>query len=57
MHYFQVPIGFGMALARNPRALNTYSAMTPEQQQAILNQAHNALSEQDMNRIINTLAR
>lgn len=57
MHYFQVPIGFGMALARNPRALNTYSAMTPEQQQSILNQAHNALSEQEMNRIINTLAR
>ena len=57
MHYFQVPIGFGMALARNPRALNTYSAMTPEQQQAVLNQAHNAGSQQDMNRIINTLAR
>lgn len=57
MNYYQVPIGFGMALARNPQALNAYSAMTKEQQQAILNQAHNARSEQEMNRIVNNLAR
>ena len=57
MDYYQVPIGFGMALARNPQALNTYSAMTKEQQQAILNQAHNARSEQEMNQIVNNLAK
>ena len=37
MDFYQVPIGFGMALARNPQALNAYSAMTEEQKQAILN--------------------
>lgn len=57
MNYYQVPIGFGMALARNPQALNAYSAMTKEQQQAILSQAHNARSEQEMNRIVSNLAR
>lgn len=57
MDYYQVPIGFGMALARNPQALNTYSAMTRDQQQAILSQAHNARSEQEMNRIVNGLAK
>ena len=57
MDYYQVPIGFGMALARNPRALNTYSAMTEQQKQEILNRAHNAKSEQDMNRIVNGLAK
>ena len=55
MNYYQVPIGFGMALARNPQALNAYSAMTEQQKQAILSQAHNAKSEQDMNRIVNNL--
>ena len=57
MDYYHVPIGFGMALARNPQALNTYSAMTREQQQAILDQAHNARSEQEMNQIVNSLAK
>lgn len=57
MDFYQVPIGFGMALARNPQALNAYSAMTEEQKQAILNQAHNACSEQEMNRIVNGLVR
>ena len=57
MDFYQVPIGFGMALARNPQALNAYSAMTEEQKQAILSQAHNARSEQEMNRIVNNLAR
>lgn len=57
MDFYQVPIGFGMALARNPQALNAYSAMTEEQKQAILSQAHNARSEQEMNRIVNGLVR
>lgn len=57
MDYYQVPIGFGMALARNPRALNAYSAMTEEQKQAILSQAHNARSEQEMSRIVNGIAK
>jgi uncharacterized protein YdeI (YjbR/CyaY-like superfamily) len=56
MDYYQVPTGFGMALARNPQALNAYSAMTEEQKQAILNQAHNARSEQEMHQIVNSLA-
>ena len=57
MDYYQVPIGFGMALARNPRALNAYSAMTEQQKQAVLSQAHSARSEQEMHRIVNGLAK
>lgn len=57
MDFYQVPIGFGMALARNPQALNAYSAMTGEQKQALLDRAHNARSEQEMNRIVNDIAK
>ncbi len=57
MDYYKVPIGFGMALAMNPPALNAYSAMTEEQKQAILNRAHNAGSEQEMHQIVNSIGK
>lgn len=57
MDFYKVPIGFGMALAMNPPALNAYSAMTEDQKQAILNQAHNARSEKEMHRIVNSIVR
>lgn len=53
MDFCKIPIGFGMALAMNPPAMNAYAAMTGEQKQAILNKAHNARSEQEMHRIVN----
>ena len=34
MDFYKVPIGFGMALAMNPTALNAYSALTEEQKQS-----------------------
>ena len=56
MDFYKIPLGFGMALARNFLALNAYSAMTDEQKKAILDKAHNAKSEQEMNQIVNSLA-
>lgn len=56
MDFYKVPIGFGMALAMNPPALNAYSAMTQTQKQAILNKAHNARSEQEMHDIVNGIS-
>lgn len=55
MDYYKVPIGFGMALAMNPPALNAYSAMTEERKQEILKRAHNAASEEEMHRIVNSI--
>ena len=56
MDFYKVPIGFGMALAMNPPALNAYSAMTEEQKQAILNRAHNTRSEIEMHALVDSLA-
>jgi len=56
MDFYKVPIGFGMALAMNPPALNAYSSMTEEQKQAILNKAHNARSEKEMHQIVDGIA-
>ena len=35
MDFYKVPLGFGMALARNFPALNAYSAMTDEQKKLL----------------------
>lgn len=56
MDFDKIPVGFGMALAMNPTAWNAYSAMTPEQKQAVLSQAGNAKSREEMHRIVDHLA-
>lgn len=56
MDFYKVPLGFGMALSMNPNALNAYSAMTEEQKQAVLDKAHNARSEEEMHRIVSSIA-
>lgn len=53
MDYYKIPIGFGMALAMNPPAMNAYSAMTEKEKQQILDKAHNAGSEKEMHDIVN----
>lgn len=56
MDFYKVPIGFGMALAMNPPALNAYSAMTEEEKQIVLNRVHNARSEREMHSLAASLA-
>ena len=56
MDFYKVPIGFGMALAMNPPAMNAYTAMTEDQKQAVLSRAHNAKSEKEMHQIVKSLA-
>jgi len=55
MDYYKVPIGFGMALAMNPGALNAYSAMSEAQKQVILDKAHHAGSQREMHEIVNSI--
>ena len=52
MDFQEVPIGFGMALAQNEKAVNAYAMMTKEQKQTFLARAHQARSEQEMQRIV-----
>lgn len=55
MDFYKVPIGFGMALAMNHPAMESYAAMTEQQKQAVLNKAHNARSEKEMQQIVSSL--
>ena len=56
MDLYKVPIGFGMALAMNHSAMEAYAAMTEQQKQSVLDQAHHARSEKEMHDIVSSLA-
>ena len=56
MDFYNVPFGFGMALAVNEPAMNAYAAMTEEQKQEILNKAHNVRFEKEMHDLVASLA-
>lgn len=56
MDFATVPIGFGMALAQNEKAVNAYAMMTREQKNAILARAHSARSEKEMQQIVSGIA-
>jgi len=56
MDFYKVPIGFGLALAQNDKAMAAYAAMPQPQKQVILNRAHNARSEKEMHQIVSQIA-
>ena len=52
MEQQELPLGFGMALAQRPGALARFGAMSQPEQQAIINRAHGANSEQEMQALV-----
>ena len=57
MDYYQVPVGFGMALAMNPPAFNAYSSLTEEEKDALIERARHASTEEEMHGIVAKLCR
>ncbi len=56
MDFYQVPIGFGLALSANTAAMNRYAHLSESQKQDILDKAHNVRSEQEMHDLVASLA-
>ena len=56
MDFYNVPVGFGLALSANTAAMNRYAHLTESQKQDILNKAHNVRSEQEMYSLVASLA-
>ena len=54
--FYQVPIGFGMALAQNEAAMLRYAQLEEAEKQNILNKAHNVRSEKEMYTLVASLA-
>ena len=56
MDFYKVPNGFGLALAANEPAMQTYCAMSESQKQTVINKAHNVRSEKEMHNLVASLA-
>jgi len=51
-----VPMGFGMALAQNPQALERFSMLSEEQQRRVLDGTHAVDSKEAMRAYVDKLA-
>ncbi|NLN81099.1 MAG: YdeI/OmpD-associated family protein [Clostridiales bacterium] len=48
-------MGFGMALAQNPKAMNYFSSLPESQRKAIIQATHGIKSKQEMRDYVNNL--
>lgn len=55
MDFEEVPVGFGMALAQNEEAMNTFAMMTGEEKQAVWSRARGARTKAEMQRIVSDI--
>ena len=51
-----IPMGLGMALAQNKAAMEAFSAMTPAQQQTVIDHTHSIGSKKEMQAYVAGLA-
>ncbi len=51
----EMPIGFAMALAMNPEAMQRFGALSEEQKQQIIAGTHSVKSKDEMHRYVNSL--
>ena len=57
MDFTEVPVGFGLALARNEEAMNAMAMMTKEEKQAIWAKARSARSKAEKRQIVDSLGK
>ncbi len=51
----EMPIGFAMALAMNPEAMQKFAALSEAQKQQIIEGTHSIRSKNEMHRYVNDL--
>ena len=56
MDFYNIPIGFGLALSGNTAAMTRYAHLSEPEKQDILNRAHNVRSKQEMYSLVASLA-
>ena len=56
MDFYNIPIGFGLALSANTAAMNRYAHLSENKKQSLLNKAHNVRSEKEMYALVASIA-
>ncbi|HHV33002.1 hypothetical protein [Caproiciproducens sp. LBM24188] len=52
----ELPLGFGMALAMNPKAMERFSALPKEEQQKLIEHTHQIQSRSEMHNYVQSIA-
>ncbi len=55
MEYNELPLGFAMALAQNPKAMQKFSNLSEAQKRQIIEGTHNMHSKDEMQQYVNSL--
>ena len=55
MHEFELPLGFGMALAQNETAMSVFESLSKDEKKAIINKTHGVKSKSEMRSLVNSL--
>ncbi len=50
-----IPQGFGMALSRNEKAMNTFSVLTEEEKRRVIDLSRSVRSKAEMSRLVDKL--
>ncbi len=57
MKSYEMPIGFTMALALNPEAMEKFATLTEAEKQQIVNGTHNIKSKEEMHKYVENLTK
>lgn len=57
LNSYEMPVGFSMALALNPEAMERFAMMNEKQKQQIIDGTHNIKSKQEMHEYVNKLTK
>lgn len=52
---FELPLGFGMALAQNEAAMQAFEAMTEPEKEAVIRKTHSVRSKREMQQLVDQL--
>ncbi len=51
----QLPLGFQIALSKNPNAMRYFSTLTPTHQREIIAHTHTVRSKEEMEKFVNSM--
>lgn len=56
MEQDKIPLGFSMALAQNPQAMQKFAMLSEKQKQEIISGTHSVKSKSEMRRYVNLIS-
>ncbi|MCM1364386.1 MAG: hypothetical protein NC122_04065 [Faecalibacterium sp.] len=55
MEQFELPLGFGMALAQNERAMAKFESLSEQEKKAVIERTHSVTSKKEMRALVDGL--